>query len=114
MENTVTLKQFSGQVIGSNDPENVRYYPTDEILVNGKRIGFVDHKPGSTCRFVRVLSNPTRKEIRDKVAAFRKQYGGPEVAELTAQPPNPEYIRAYLDKLKSQQGATTKDDDDDE
>jgi hypothetical protein len=112
MENVVTIKQFVGNVVGSKSATIT--YPRDEIRVNDKRIGFVDHKPGSPVCFTRVLSPPTRKEIRDKVAAIRKQLGGPEVAELTQQPPDPSNIRAYLEKLNAQAGVkpATKDDDD--
>ena len=113
MENVVTIQQFKGQVVGSNDPNNVKAWPMDEVRCNGRRIAFVDHKEDATVRFTRVLSAPTKKDIRDKVAALRKSLGGPSVAELTASPPQPGHMEKYLQALASQNG-TTHDEESDE
>jgi hypothetical protein len=112
MENVVTLQQFVGNVVGSSTSKIE--YPRDEIRVNGARIGFVDHKPNSPVCFVRVLTPNTRKEIRDKVAAIRRECGGPPVAELTSQPPGADAIRGYLDKLKAKAGIPAKKAEDDD
>ena len=63
-------------------------------------------------RFTRVLSAPTKKDIRDKVADLRKKFGGPSVAVLTAAPPKPGHMEKYLQALAAQNGTATEEDSD--
>lgn len=61
----------------------------DDLLVNGRRVGFVPHCAKAVVRFVRLLSVGEQESVRNRVAEIRAEQGRPPIAERTMQPPDP-------------------------
>lgn len=102
----ISLRQFTGRCKGVHVALEIDVICAD--VGNGpKPIGFVDRKPNSTVRFIRVFEKDTRESIRKKVVDLRKDYGGFEITLLTVGPPDPDLIKGYLKGEKYRSRPTT-------
>lgn len=92
---SVTIEQYTGMCKGVLVTQ-----PIDWVIAHtnkgSRRVGLVNHFEGATLRFVRVLPEDLREEIRKRVAELRKANGQHGIAQRTSSIPDPRLINAYL------------------
>lgn len=106
----VELKQLVGVVVGgqvTDETPATIAHDMDEIRIadfQGKlrRVGFCPHADGAAVRFVRILTDEERTQVRDEVARQRTERGL-TTSELTSQPPDPREIRRAVKRQGAKQ-----------
>lgn len=92
---SVTIEQFTGMCKGILVTQ-----PIDWVIAHtnkgSRRVGLVNHHEGATLRFIRVLPDDLREEIRKRVAELRKANGQHGIAHRTSSIPDPRLIKGFL------------------
>jgi hypothetical protein len=92
---SVTIEQYVGKCKGVLVTQ-----PIDWVIAHtnkgSRRVGLVNHFEGAVIRFVRVLPDDLREEIRRRVAELRKAQGGKSISDKTSSIPDPRLIQGFL------------------